>query len=470
MMRPQSITFRLTLFFSTASTAVLIVIGYLIGALVEAHFAELDLDELNGKLELVRHTLAEVRTPDGMALVPTKLSDALVGHHVLSVAVVGSERRVLFESPGAVFPDALLAARPQEEPAARARPVMWEHEGQGYRGIAATAVTGIPAQPPVTVVVAVNIEHHRIFMRAFHQRLWLAIAASIALTALLGWIAARRGLAPVRELAHMTQGISANRLGERLPPESVPPELVDLAIAFNDMLARLEDSFRRLSDFSSDLAHELRTPISNLMTQTQVALSKARSADQYREVLYSNLEEYERLARMIADMLFLAKADNGLIAPSSEMVDLAAEARELFGFYEAFAEEHGVSLVLAGAGLVPGDRLMIRRALSNLLSNAIRHTPRGGSVKVLIEQRKSGEIELRVENPGEDIEPEHLPRLFDRFYRVDPSRQKASSDGAGLGLAITKSIVEAHKGAIRIASASGLTCVTIAFPAAGAGL
>ena len=181
----------------------------------------------------------------------------------------------------------------------------------------------------------------------------------------------------------------------------------------------------------------------------------------------SNLEENERLARMIADMLFLAKADNGLIVPSSELVDLAAEVRELFGFYEAFAEEHGVRLVLDGAGVVKGDRLMIRRALSNLLSNAIRHTPRDGSVKVLVDQRKSGEIQLSVDNPGEDIEPEHLPRLFDRFYRVDPSRQKASSDGAGLGLAITKSIVEAHRGTIRISSANGSTRCVITFEVAG---
>ena len=468
-MRPKSITFRLTLFFSTASTAVLLVVGYLIGTLVEAHFEELDLMELNGKLELVGHTLAKARTPTDMAVVPQNLADALVGHPGLSVAVVGPDRNLLFKSSGAVFPTALLENRPPEDLAMRARPVVWEQDGQGYRGIAAAAVTGIAGQPPVTVVVAVNIEHHRIFMEAFHKRLWLAIAASIALTALLGWIAARRGLAPVRELADMTQGISANRLGDRLPPESVPTELIDLAIAFNDMLARLEGSFRRLSDFSSDLAHELRTPISNLMTQTQVAISKARSADQYREVLYSNLEEYERLARMIADMLFLAKADNGLIVPSSEMVDLATEVRELFGFYEAFAEEQGVSLVLAGAGVVRGDRLMIRRALSNLLSNAIRHTPRDGSVKVLIDQRKSGETQLTVDNPGEDIEPEHLPRLFDRFYRVDRSRQKAS-EGAGLGLAITKSIVEAHQGTIRISSSNGSTRFAITFPAAGAGL
>jgi two-component system heavy metal sensor histidine kinase CusS len=466
MMRPKSITFRLTLFFSTASTTVLLVVGYLIVTLVEAHFEELDLMELDGKLELVRHTLAKARTPADIAIVPQNLTDALVGHHGLTVAVVGSDRTLLFKSPGAAFPATLLESPPPEDASSHARPVVWEQDGQGYRGIAAAAVTGIAGQQPLTVVAAVNTEHHRIFMQAFQRSLWLAIVASIALTAVLGWIAARRGLAPVREMADMTQGISANRLGDRLPPESVPSELVDLAIAFNDMLARLEASFRRLSDFSSDLAHELRTPISNLMTQTQVAISKARSADQYREVLYSNLEEYERLARMIADMLFLAKADNGLIVPSSESVDLATEVRELFGFYEAFAEEHGVSLVLAGAGIVRGDRLMIRRAMSNLLSNAIRHTPRDGSVKVLIEEHGSGEIQLSVENPGEDIEPKHLPRLFDRFYRVDSSRQKAS-EGAGLGLAITKSIVDAHQGTIRVFSSNGSIRFAITFSAAG---
>ena len=160
-MRPKSITFRLTLFFSTASTAVLLVVGTLIGTLVEAHFEELDLMELNGKVELIRHTLAKVRTPTDMAAVPQNLSDALVGHHGLSVAVIGSDRNLLFKSSGAVFPDALLENRPPEDSSRRARPVVWEQDGQSFRGIAATAVTGIAGQPQVSVVVAVNIEHHR---------------------------------------------------------------------------------------------------------------------------------------------------------------------------------------------------------------------------------------------------------------------------------------------------------------------
>lgn len=458
-MNQKSITFRLTLFFATASTFVLLVVGLLIGTLVESHFREQDLMELSGKLELVRHTLAKVQTPSDLTTVPQSLSDALIGHPDLSVAILGPDHRLLFTTSNATFATHLL-----EQPRTGAvRLVMWEHRGNQYRGISANADTGIAGQPSATVALAINIEHHQAFMKEFHNNLWMAITAGILLTIVLGWVAARRGLAPVRQMADVAKGISASHLSDRLSSNSVPPELANLAIAFNEMLARLEGSFHRLSEFSSDLAHELRTPISNLMTQTQVALSKGRSADEYREVLYSNLEEYERLARMIADMLFLAKADNGLIIPSNEIVDLPKEVRELFGFYEAIADEQGVSLILTGEGTVRGDRLMLRRALSNLLSNAIRHTSHGGSVKIFIDHPKSGETNLAIENVGETIPTEHLSRLFDRFYRVDPSRQKAS-DGAGLGLAITKSIIEAHQGKIHVSSSNGLTRFEITFP------
>ncbi|MFA5371342.1 MAG: heavy metal sensor histidine kinase, partial [Sideroxydans sp.] len=376
----------------------------------------------------------------------------------------GSDQHVLFTTPNAKFATYLLEGAAIGQSATSTKLEMWKQEGETYRGISALAVTDIPDQPPDIVALAINIENHRAFLNAFHNDLWLAIAAGIMLTILLGWIAARRGLTPVRKLTNVAKGISASHLGDRMSSSSVPPELVDLANAFNEMLSRLEDSFRRLSDFSSDLAHEIRTPISNMMTQTQVSLSKERSADEYREVLYSNLEEYDRLARTIADMLFLAKADNGLIIPNSEAVDLRKEVQELFDFYEAVAEEQNVSLVLAGEGTVQGDRLMLRRALSNLLSNAIRHTPRHAEVKVIIRPKTaSGTIQLVFENQGENIAQDHLPRLFDRFYRADASRQKAS-DGAGLGLAITKSIVEAHKGKIRVYSANGVTRFEITFP------
>jgi two-component system heavy metal sensor histidine kinase CusS len=208
------------------------------------------------------------------------------------------------------------------------------------------------------------------------KTLWLVVIGGTLATGLLGWFAARRGLAPLREMKQRATEVSAQRLDQRLPVDAVPVELAELAESLNDMLARLEESFKRLSDFSSDLAHELRTPVSNLMTQTQVALSKTRSSAEYREVLESNCEEFERLSRMISDMLFLAKSENGLIVPGQETFDLADEVTALFDFYGALAEENGVTLRLEGSGQVTGDRLMLRRAIGNLLSNALRYTPR----------------------------------------------------------------------------------------------
>jgi two-component system heavy metal sensor histidine kinase CusS len=324
------------------------------------------------------------------------------------------------------------------------------------------ALTG---EGPATVAVTLMIDHHRAFMHEFRRTLWIAIALSAALAALLGWVAARRGLVPVRAMAEVTHRISATRLTDRVAIDTLPSELVDLGTAFNAMLVRLEEAFTRLSEFSSDLAHELRTPVSTLMTQTQVAVSRARSADEYREILYANLEEFDRLARTIGDMLFLAKADNGLMVPRREPFELVEEVRQLFDFYEALAEEQGVRLDVAGSGRIEGDRLMIRRALSNLVSNALRHSPRGQAVRVTIDRPDGRHVRVIVHNRGEPIAPEHLERIFVRFYRVDPARQHGSQ-GAGLGLAITRSIVEAHRGRIAVESDRDGTRFVLIFPAA----
>ncbi|MCA1788974.1 MAG: heavy metal sensor histidine kinase, partial [Thioalkalivibrio sp.] len=248
----------------------------------------------------------------------------------------------------------------------------------------------------------------------------------------------------------------------RISQQDAPAEVRELAEAFNGMLDRLEASFRRLSDFSADIAHELRTPVSNLMTETQVALTRARSADEYRETLHSNLEEFDRLARMISDMLFLAKADNGLLPRPGEAVALEIEADALLEFYEALADEQGVQLRLSGEATVVGDRLMLRRALSNLLSNALRHTASGNAVEIEINKREDRAI-LAVRNPGAAIPADRLPLLFDRFHHVDLSRS-GRGEGAGLGLAITRSIVEAHGGYIQVESAHGFTTFSLHLP------
>jgi len=169
------------------------------------------------------------------------------------------------------------------------------------------------------------------------------------------------------------------------------------------------------------------------------------------------------MAQMISDMLFLAKADNHLYEPNVVGIDLASEVHNLFDYYEAWADECGVSLHLSGEGTIQGDKLMIRRAISNLLSNAIRYTPKANTVNVILESSKRDCLAIVIENPGPDIAPEHLSRLFDRFYRVDSSRQR-SREGAGLGLAIVKSIVDVHGGTIEVSSTNGITRFRIILP------
>ena len=463
MMWRKSITSRLALFFATTSTLVLLAVSSAIGYLVDEHFEKLDADELTAKMVLMRQILAAAHDKAGLDELPRRLSDALVSNGDLSGVVIASDGTLVFSTAGAYFPLELLNDRGASETLRPFKPVEWARGERRFRGISALARAGIVDLSPFTVAIALDMLRHTDFMSNFHKMLWTSVALGILLTSLLGWFVARRELAPVRAIAAIAKGISAEHLQERLPVDAVPIELVDLAKSFNGMLGRLDDSFRRLSDFSSDLAHELRTPVSNLTTQTQVALSRSRSADEYREILYSDLEEYDRLTRMISDMLFIAKADNGLIVPRHEQIVLAGEIDGLIDFYHALAEERGVVLSRIGEGQICGEKLMFRRALSNLLSNAIRHTPKGGKIVVSVMAADPQAIAVTVENTGEDIPAEHLPRLFDRFYRVEPSRQR-NSEGAGLGLAIAKSIVDAHRGRLQVSSANGLTRFAIIVP------
>ncbi|MBI5331398.1 MAG: heavy metal sensor histidine kinase [Betaproteobacteria bacterium] len=463
-MNALSLTARISLLFAAAAAAVLLLVGVFVARATERHFVEMDYHELGGKLDLVRNLLAQ----DGD--LTRRLDDALVGHHGLVLALAAADGAVLYASADLADPRALLAQAPGR--------ALWRVEGQALRGLLVrveradnprrspaapgdgshAAYAGSPGAAGLlqdyTVAIGLDISHHEEFMGRFRQGLGLAMGLAALAAAALGWAATRTGLTPLRRVTALAAGLSASRLGERLPQARAPAEIETLAAAFNAMLVRLEDGFRRLSEFSSDIAHELRTPLSNLMTQTQVALAHPRTPEEYRETLYSTLEECERLARMVTDMLFLAQADNGLIVPNREEVALAAEVDDLFEFFEPLASEAGVALVRQGAARVTGDRLMLRRALANLLANAIRHTPRGGAVGVVLEQGEG--VRVAVENPGEAIDPVHLPHLFERFYRADPARQR-SSEGVGLGLAITRSSVEAHGGVITAASADGVT-------------
>lgn len=450
-----SLTARISLFFAGVVIAVLLATGLILTRAADMHFRQADREELEGKLDLIGHLLARAAHPSAFDDLPRQLDDALVGHPGLAVAVRDAGGNTWFATSGADFPHALFQA-----PAADTLE-QWSQGDRSYRGLSRGMRAGTGELH--TVAVALDMHEHESFMNEFRRMLAWAMALAAFVTAALGWIATRRGLHPLRRIADTAAGVSAERLGARLPATDVPAELEALVAGFNAMLSRLDDSFRRLSEFSSDIAHELRTPIGNLLTQTQVALTREREPEVYRDVLHSNLEEYERLSRMVDDMLFLAKADNRLLVPKREDVDLAEEVGRLLEFHEAQASDRGVRLEQQGAARVVGDRLMLQRAVSNLLSNAIRHTPSGGAVRVIV-RPEADAVVITVDNPGPAIPPEHLPHLFERFYRADPARREGGEKNHGLGLAITRSIVEAHGGSVRAASANGWTSFELRIP------
>lgn len=472
MMGKLSLTARLSLLFTTLSCVVLLTLGWLIGASIEAHFAEQDHHALSGKLELAQHIIERVNSPQEVANLSEQLADALVGHHDLALTVIDNHGRILLASNALQFPAKELHPSAKNQ---ASKLFSWEVEGGSYRGLVGAFQTKDPSLSPITVAVATDIAHHLAFMRTFMKALWLFVLLAALLTGVLSWFAASRGLRPLRIMGERAAAITASKLDQRLSLEAVPAELAELAKHLNQMLERLEEAFQRLSDFSSDLAHELRTPISNLMTQTQVSLSQARDADSYRTILESNAEEYSRLARMIADMLFLAKADNGLSLANSEQVDLVRETQDLFEFYEALAEEKHIKLHLETTSAntlstpifcVQGDRLMLRRALSNLLSNALRYTAEGETILVKLEElgERDPAVKLSISNPGTSIPEHHQDRLFERFYRADTSRQRADGEGSGLGLAIVRAIVLGHRGQITLTSKDEMTCFSLVLP------
>ena len=458
MLRRFSLTTRLTVIYTLVSALVLLGMAWIIALSVSHHFAELDRDTLEDKIHLIQGIVGKATAPIDLR---DRLDDALQNHPGLYVQIDDPLGTSLYASVAFRFPDALVKKPSGLAPNAFST---WRDGDREYRALSAVAPGHDSLGSDLRIWAAVDTMHHAEFIHSLRATLWTYVALAAMLSGLLGWWAARTGLAPLRTMKARAQAVTAHRLDERMPAEAVPIEMADLAESLNDMLARLQSDFQRLSEFSSDLAHELRTPISNLMTQTQVALTQPRTAETYRDILASNAEEFQRLARMVSDMLFLAKAEHGLLLPSTEDISLAVEVQALFDFYEALADEKGIKMHLAGEAHVTGDRLMLRRAISNLLSNALRYTPAQGQVRVEV-GTSGGLVRLSVENTGAEISPELLPRLFDRFFRADKSRVHPETDGAGLGLSITRAIVQSHGGSASVSSSAGRTRFTLAFPA-----
>ena len=394
-MKHLSLTARMSLMFMSAVIAVLTVAGLSFNMLSQHHFKMLDRQALVEKLESAKHILNNARGEASLSEELPQLRALLGAHQDLAATILASDGSVLFSDPRAVeVPERFRRENEQS---------MWEWQnGQHmYRGMTAQISVADQAEP-LTALLILDVTNHTHFFDTLQRWFWVGLIISALVSAALGWVVARSGLRPLRQVTRVATAMSARSLQERIPLEPVPLELQQLVLSFNAMLARLEEAFIRLSNFSADIAHELRTPLSNLMTHTEVVLSHKRDITAYEENLYSNLEELKRMSRMIDDMLFLAKADNGLITPEKTSIELADVVAKLFDYYHLLAEEHDIRLSVAGTGRVLGDRLMLDRVISNLLSNALRYTPKGKTISVLIRQTGDSII-LSVENPGDTI-------------------------------------------------------------------
>lgn len=298
---------------------------------------------------------------------------------------------------------------------------------------------------------------------------WILVGVTLAAGALVAagtrWHV-KRGLNPLRDLAAQTRAISARHLERRLALVDPAEELLPWIEQFNALMDRLQQAVQQLEAFNADVAHELRTPLATLIGETEVALSRERDAPALQETLASNLEEMQRLSALVNDMLFLSQADRGAAARRGAPVSLAELAQQVSEFHEATLEDAGVALRIDGDARLPIDVALVKRALSNLIGNATRFAARGSTIVVVIAPEADGQFRVMVENAGEGIAPENLPRLFDRFFRADASRCCDEVQHHGLGLAIVAAIARMHAGRTLAESAAGTTRVGFTLAAA----
>lgn len=380
--------------------------------------------------------------------------------------ILDAHGHVLIETPGmnARLPLRLFPAPVEASQEPQSSGELRPGNGKTYRIMAAWAQLGADRQRR-TVQVALDRSDEARLMSEYRLKMLYVLAAGLLLSAALGYGIARRGMRPVEEMARALRGVGADSLHRRIAANGWPSELSSLAHTFDAMLQRLEESFERLGRFSADIAHEMRTPLGNLRGESEVALSRARSAEEYRQVIESGLEEYSRLARMIDSLLFIARAEDPSRRIERATLDARAEIEAVREYHEAVAEEQGVEIHCEGDATLSADATLFRRVISNLLSNALQYTGRGGKVIFHIEAEGDGGALIRVRDTGCGIAPQHLPRLFDRFYRADAARTQGAH-GTGLGLAIVQSIMKLHGGTVAVESTLGAgTTVTLRFPA-----
>ena len=430
--RIASMEIRLTLLLGVIALVVSSVAGYTLFWALKREVQRQEITEVAGKLELINHLIGMQATLAQMQDLRGALDNIMVGHGNLKTWITLADGSVFYGDAPPVD------VRPLSGREIR----LHSQDGWNMRGLR------VPLEgtllPGAELTVAVNLRPGTQFLYAFATALVLICAIWVGATLVLSAWAVRRSLSPIRRLSQQAARIQPDDLAVRLPEQGIDRELREFTHTFNGMLGRVQTAYQQMEGFNADVAHELRTPLATLISGAEVILSSPRSEQELREVLESNLEELEGLKALVNDMLFLARADGGEPAGDLQEVDVRREVARVAEYYEAALDEAGVSLTAHGAATLMANPRLLRRAIANLLSNAIRATPHGRGIDLYCITRQD-EIEIRVRNPGAPIAAHALPRIFDRFYRGDDARSRRA-DGHGLGLAIVRAIARMHGG------------------------
>jgi two-component system, OmpR family, heavy metal sensor histidine kinase CusS len=452
---PRSIATQLVLLFTVCATLLLSCSLGLFYWIVVRHAFEEDNAVLADKVAAIR---TELRQPEGISALAQELKSPRAGEAAIYwTRIIGPDGNSITETPGMdrVLPVFLF---PSQTTAGAKVPTDYRNDDKLFSLLTQSETAD---GRNYAIQIAQDRSSDARFRKEFRTLLALVLGLGVIASALIAITVTRRGLRPLGQMRRALERVQPAHLNERIDPERWPSELRPLAASFDDMLGRLEDSFTRLSQFSADLAHELRTPVGNMLGEAQVALTRDRRPEEYRTVIESAAAECERLSGIIDNLLFLARAESAEQQVNRSVFNGRYALEKIASFYEVSAEDAQITIKCEGEAKVFADPLLFNRAVGNLVENALRFTPKGGEIRISLRRSGNGS-EISVRDSGSGIAPQHLPRVFDRFYRGDASR---SSAGTGLGLALVKSIVDLHGGSVAVESAQGRgTTVTLIFP------
>ncbi|MDY6944249.1 MAG: heavy metal sensor histidine kinase [Pseudomonadota bacterium] len=444
-----SISQRLAAMFAVASFIMLAAVSFAMHGLLKRELERHQDNELQARWQMYKPIIMRNDEVVYWSVVRSKFDNSLSENNRVSVWVLGDDTRFRYGSY--LDDEQLLAAGTQgfgemhmPEHEAPMKTYSAEVEGRGER-------------PAVRLMIGIDSTPFVETLQSFTVGLVALTVVGALGAAGLGYYIAGVGLRPLGRLSGEAQALSPGHLSRRLQTDTLAPELSKLADSFNGALARLETAYQQLEAFNADVAHELRTPLGNLIGQTQVTLSRERNPTELKEALHSNLEDLERVRAIVNDMLFLARADRGERAPNRVEVSIAQEVAHAVEYLEFIFEEAGVEVRIEGDAQASIETSLFRRAVTNLLQNAVQHAPRGAEIVVIVLQQP-GAIRVSVQNSGSGIAREHLSRLFDRFYRVDSSRS-GSRENHGLGLAIVRAVAAMHGGTVFAESDNGATTI-----------